>query len=182
MKGIYHFAVTARHNGQDWFMCSITPQHLKRGIDEANARLIAAAPDLLNALADCLSEADVSTPTRAKSNRGHRQSNQRCQGWKWGGAMSSLRFPRTFRGWKVLAAVTLRRCPLCWGPLLRDWAPYDDGDTVYCLPCGGAILPRGFWRALVWNARSYKQTSPGSLQPQGQHPTPVGFESRETPP
>lgn len=50
MKGINHFAVVAREQPQVWFICSVTPQHLKRDVDEASARLIAASPRLLEAL------------------------------------------------------------------------------------------------------------------------------------
>lgn len=52
MKGFTHLAITTNpiYKSKDWFICSITPQHLKREADEANARLIAAAPELLRAL------------------------------------------------------------------------------------------------------------------------------------
>lgn len=66
----------------------------------------------------------------------------------------TLKLPHSLVGWKRLTAITLRRCPLCWGPLCRNWPQYDNGETIYCLPCGGLILPRGFWRALAWNARA----------------------------
>jgi hypothetical protein len=45
--GIIHFAVTNRENGNEWMVCSITPMHLMRDVDKSNARLIAAAPELL---------------------------------------------------------------------------------------------------------------------------------------
>lgn len=49
-QGVCHLAVVARHAGQDWMPCSITPMDSMRPIDEANAQLISAAPDLLAAL------------------------------------------------------------------------------------------------------------------------------------
>ena len=48
--GVTHLAVTARHAGKDWMPCSITPEEWARPIDLANARLIASAPALLEAL------------------------------------------------------------------------------------------------------------------------------------
>jgi hypothetical protein len=48
-KGIMHFSITARHADPDYFVCSITPMSLKRPQDEANASLISAAPELLEA-------------------------------------------------------------------------------------------------------------------------------------
>lgn len=48
--GIIHLAVTNRSAGKEWMVCSVTPQHLAREIDQSNARLISAAPDLLQAL------------------------------------------------------------------------------------------------------------------------------------
>ena len=67
-----------------------------------------------------------------------------------------FRFPRTWLGIKNLFWLTLRRCPFCHKSLQRDWGWYDDGETVYCMREGGIILPRGFWRALAWNARAEK--------------------------
>lgn len=68
-----------------------------------------------------------------------------------------LRLPRTWHGWQVAFWCLLRRCPKCHGLLLQDWRIYDDGQRLYCLPCGGLILPRGVWRALHWNWRSEQQ-------------------------
>ena len=65
-----------------------------------------------------------------------------------------IAFPKTRGGWAALLWLVLRRCPQCHGPLQRDWALYDDGQTLYCLLCGGLILPRGMWRALAWNRRA----------------------------
>ena len=65
-----------------------------------------------------------------------------------------IAFPHTRIGWMALLRLTMRRCPECHKPLQRDWAPYDDGQSLYCLPCGGLILPRGLWRALAWNRRA----------------------------
>lgn len=64
----------------------------------------------------------------------------------------SIKWPRTWRGWRNLVLLTLRRCPRCKQRLLRDFPQYDDGDTVYCLHCDGLILPRGLIRTLIWNA------------------------------
>lgn len=47
--GVVHLAVTNRSAGDDWMPCSISPQARARPIDYANARLIAAAPALLEA-------------------------------------------------------------------------------------------------------------------------------------
>src|SRR5690606_34903339 len=52
----------------------------------------------------------------------------------YGGQMNDFLFPRTLRGWKNLLLLTLRRCPQCYGSLLRDSVLYDDGQTVFCLP------------------------------------------------
>ena len=60
-------------------------------------------------------------------------------------------FPRTRYGWAALMWLTLRRCPECHDRLLNDWPLYDDGETLWCLACGGRMLPRGFWRALRSN-------------------------------
>lgn len=65
-----------------------------------------------------------------------------------------MRLPRSIRGWINLFWLTLRICPFCHCPLSRDFPLYDDGETVYCMREGGIILPRGFVRALVWNARA----------------------------
>jgi hypothetical protein len=46
---IIHLAITNRAV-KDWMVCSVTPQKLARDIDYANARLIASAPALLEAL------------------------------------------------------------------------------------------------------------------------------------
>lgn len=64
-----------------------------------------------------------------------------------------MRFPRTLSGWRKLFWIALRRCMRCRGPLCEDWAPYDDGVTLWCLSCGGIPHPRGFFRALRWNAQ-----------------------------
>lgn len=69
----------------------------------------------------------------------------------------SLGLPRTLLGWTRLFWLTLRRCIKCHGPLLRDWGWYDDGETVYCLSCGGLILPRGFFNTLRWNRRALEE-------------------------
>lgn len=50
---VIHLAVTARQNGKDWMVCSVTPEAWARPIDLANAQLIAAAPELLEALERC---------------------------------------------------------------------------------------------------------------------------------
>ena len=68
-----------------------------------------------------------------------------------------MRFPRTLLGWKRLFWITLRRCPKCHGSLCQDWPMYDSGDTLYCMPCGGAIIPRGFFTALRWNEATEKR-------------------------
>jgi len=73
--------------------------------------------------------------------------------------MNDFLFPRTLRGWKNLLLLTLRRCPQCYGSLLRDSVLYDDGQTVFCPPCGYAMLPRGFFNALRWNARASAEAS-----------------------
>ena len=51
--GVIHLAVTNREAAPNWMPCSITPMHLARDIDYANASLIAAAPELLDALQEC---------------------------------------------------------------------------------------------------------------------------------
>lgn len=61
-----------------------------------------------------------------------------------------FRFPRTKRGWFNLIWLTLRRCPFCHGPLSQDWPIYDDGH-LWCLTCGGARYPNGFFRSLREN-------------------------------
>lgn len=50
---VVHLAITARQNGSDWMVCSITPEAWVRPIDLANAELIAALPDILHALERC---------------------------------------------------------------------------------------------------------------------------------
>ncbi len=50
--------------------------------------------------------------------------------------------------------ITLRRCPECHGALVRDWPQYDDGRFIYCMPCGGMILPPGFWPAVTRHIRT----------------------------
>lgn len=72
-----------------------------------------------------------------------------------------MRLPRTWLGWTRLFWLTLRRCVKCRGPLLRDWYQ-DDGETVYCLSCGGLMLPRGFFNALRWNQRSHERGRDGN--------------------
>ena len=62
-----------------------------------------------------------------------------------------IKFPKTLLGWKRLFWITIHRCPVCHSALCQDSPLYDDGETLYCLPCGGAILPRGFITALRWN-------------------------------
>lgn len=47
-QGISHFAISSRHNGE--MVCSVSPTRLRREQDDANARLIAAAPELFAAL------------------------------------------------------------------------------------------------------------------------------------
>ena len=69
-----------------------------------------------------------------------------------------MKLPRTFLGWRRLFWITLRRCPECKGRLLRDWPQYDDCFTIYCMPCGGAMYPRGFWRAIWANNRPKSPT------------------------
>jgi len=81
-----------------------------------------------------------------------------------------LRFPRTRRGWVTLGWLTLRRCPQCHGALSQDWPQYDDGVTLYCFPCGGAMLPNGIIRALEWNARAWaREQQEKNLPTEGQH-------------
>lgn len=63
-EGADAYAHIVRAHG-NYFLCQLAQD--TSGTAEANARLIAAAPELLDALADCLSEANVSTPTRAKA-------------------------------------------------------------------------------------------------------------------
>lgn len=60
-------------------------------------------------------------------------------------------FPKTKVGWRNLVLITLRICPQCKGHLIRDWWWADPGDTIYCMPCGGAMYPNGFWKALASN-------------------------------
>lgn len=48
--GINHLAITARHAGGSWMPCSVSPMRFARDVDQANARLIAATPELLEAL------------------------------------------------------------------------------------------------------------------------------------
>lgn len=74
-----------------------------------------------------------------------------------------MKFPRTILGWKRLFWITLGRCVKCHGPLLQDWALYDDGVTLWCLACGGLPHPRGFFQALQWNAKA----EPASATQQG---------------
>ena len=63
-------------------------------------------------------------------------------------------FPRTLVGWRTLFWVTLRRCPKCKGRMVYDPWAWVAEDIVYCMPCGGAMLPRGFIRALLFNKRA----------------------------
>lgn len=62
-----------------------------------------------------------------------------------------LTFPKTLRGWKKLYCIFVRKCPYCHRPLQQDWALYDDGDWLWCLPCGGIQVPRGVIKALKFN-------------------------------
>ena len=71
-------------------------------------------------------------------------------------------FPRTRRGWKALFWLSVGRCPLCHGALLRDWPLYDDGVTVYCMPCGGAMFPNGLLATLRMNKRATKTQNTGA--------------------
>jgi hypothetical protein len=64
------------------------------------------------------------------------------------------RFPRTLPGWLVLFRLTIGVCPFCKSWLNGNW-PYD--SNTYCLPCGGAILPNGFWEALHWNYNDHER-------------------------
>ena len=54
---VIHLAVTARQNGSDWMVCSITPMAWVRPIDLANAALIASAPDMAREIAQLKAEA-----------------------------------------------------------------------------------------------------------------------------
>jgi len=45
MKGFKHLAITNRQH-PDWFVCSITPMHLARDRDRANAQIISRTPAL----------------------------------------------------------------------------------------------------------------------------------------
>ncbi len=56
--------------------------------------------------------------------------------------------PNTVKGWKALFWITMRRCPRCHKGLLGN-RPYD--GELWCLPCGGARIPRGMMRALKEN-------------------------------
>lgn len=46
---VVHLAIVNRTT-DDWMVCSITPMKWKRPVDEANARLIAAAPQMFDLL------------------------------------------------------------------------------------------------------------------------------------
>lgn len=65
--GIIHLAVTARqHGAEDWMPCSVTPMHKVRTVDYANARLIAAAPEMYDLLDEFLTDLNcVSVPDKA---------------------------------------------------------------------------------------------------------------------
>jgi len=52
--GMSHLAVTNRANGEDWIVCSVSPDYAVRQSDLENARLIAAAPELFEALEEML--------------------------------------------------------------------------------------------------------------------------------
>jgi hypothetical protein len=49
---------------------------------------------------------------------------------------------------KRLFWILLRRCMVCHEPLSQDWPQYDNGEHLYCMPCGGIIHPRGVVRAI----------------------------------
>lgn len=52
--GVVHLAVTARHAGDSWMPCSITPMHMCREEDRANAALIVQAVNNHEALREAL--------------------------------------------------------------------------------------------------------------------------------
>ena len=57
MKGWNHYAITARHVGWDsWMICSVTPMHLKRETDEANAQRIVACVNACASMQDPAAE------------------------------------------------------------------------------------------------------------------------------
>jgi hypothetical protein len=66
--------------------------------------------------------------------------------------MIALTLPRTMRGWRRLFWIALRRCVQCHGRLLRDWPQYDDGESLWCMNCGGVRHPRGILIALYEQA------------------------------
>jgi len=69
--------------------------------------------------------------------------------------MLKIRFPRTWLGWTRLFWITIRKCPKCKGSLIYDnWYGAAGDTTLYCMPCGGAMYPGGFWRCLASNYRS----------------------------
>lgn len=72
-----------------------------------------------------------------------------------------MKLPKTWFGWKRLFWITLGRCPQCHRATIYD--PWDYGlrDIVYCMPCGGVILPDGFFSALRWNYRSVNRGAEG---------------------
>ncbi len=66
----------------------------------------------------------------------------------------SIRWPRTFRGWRRLFWLTLGLCPVHKSALRRDRTPYDDGLTAFCFDCGGiGIWPAGLRAALRLNTK-----------------------------
>lgn len=63
---VIHLAITARQNGKDWMVCSVTPEAWARPLDLANAELIAAAPELLEALILVMNDTTVRFSTVRK--------------------------------------------------------------------------------------------------------------------
>lgn len=81
----------------------------------------------------------------------------------------AIRWPRKWRGWKMLFWLWLGRCPIHHTRLNVDNALYDDGVSAYCFRCEGvAIWPQGAREALRQNykAEAAKQLSK-SQRPEG---------------
>jgi hypothetical protein len=69
--------------------------------------------------------------------------------------MSTLKLPRSRRGWLALFWLSLRRCPVHHERLLKDPWFGDPGTVLYGFCCDGvSVWPRGLLRTLRANKGS----------------------------
>lgn len=68
-----------------------------------------------------------------------------------------IRWPRTFRGWKMLFWIALGRCPIHHTRLNVDWKLYDNGRDAYCFDCGVGRWPQTASAALRENHLAFEQ-------------------------